>query len=104
MQYEFHEAANEFPMMSADRFIDLKNDIKEQGLLHAIVLHDSKVLDGRTRYKACLDLGIEPNFEIYSGSTPYCYVYSSNAQRRDISTGQRSAILVRMEPKIASEI
>jgi hypothetical protein len=30
MQYEFHEAANEFPMMSADRFIDLKNEIGDE--------------------------------------------------------------------------
>jgi len=42
-------------------------DIKENGLVEFIVLHEGKILDGRNRYNACNDAGVEPKFVEYEG-------------------------------------
>lgn len=46
--------------MSDEAFADLVNDIRETGLREPIVLHEGRVLDGRNRYRACTEIGIEP--------------------------------------------
>src|SRR5262245_11708871 len=99
-----HPAADCFPMMDAERFAELKSDIALQGQLQPIVLHDGQILDGRNRYRACRELGVEPTFSTYNGSSPYSYVWSQNAQRRDLIKEQRAAIFVTMSSEIAAEI
>jgi N6-adenosine-specific RNA methylase IME4 len=95
---EFHEAANIFPMMTGQDYYDLRNDIKENGLLEPIILHDGKILDGRNRYTACLDLGIEPAFEEFkNGQSPISYVISKNLHRRHLNETQRGMIAGKIE-------
>ena len=67
MNYEYHELANLFPLMDESQYSDLVADIKENGLVESIVLHEGKILDGRNRYNACNDAGVEPNFVEYEG-------------------------------------
>jgi len=43
---------------TADGFNELKKDIKDKGLLVPIILRDGKILDGRHRRKACVELGL----------------------------------------------
>jgi ParB-like chromosome segregation protein Spo0J len=85
---DHHEAAKIFPAMSRDRFSELTASIKAHGLLHRIVLCENKILDGRHRYRACLDAGVTPSFTEYNGD-PYAYVWTANGQRRDLGADQR---------------
>jgi hypothetical protein len=45
-----------------DGFNELVQDISKNGLLVPILLRDGKILDGRHRYKACMELGINISY------------------------------------------
>ncbi|MCO5144582.1 MAG: MT-A70 family methyltransferase [Aquamicrobium sp.] len=91
--YEDHEAATLFPLMSDDRFAELVESIRANGLIHEIVIHDGKILDGRNRYRACVEAGVEPRFRDFVGD-PFTYAWSANGQRRDLVLEQRAVIFV----------
>ena len=55
---EYHEYANIFPMFSDADFNDLVENIRKNGLRDKIVLLNGRILDGRNRYRALLELGI----------------------------------------------
>ena len=80
---EHHEAAETWPLMTADEFAALRADIELNGLKEPITLFDYKVLDGRHRLKACLELGLQPRFEILAGN-PWTHSRTMN-RRRDLS-------------------
>jgi N6-adenosine-specific RNA methylase IME4 len=86
-----HPAADAFPMMESTRFDELKADIQAQGQLEPITVCDGMILDGRNRYKACTELGIEPLTRNYDGD-PWAYAWSLNGQRRDLVQEQRYLI------------
>jgi len=90
--FEFHKFADIFPMIHGVAFEELKKDIKEQGLQQAIVLYEDKILDGRNRFKACLELNIKPHFEEYKGNNPLNFVISLNLKRRHLNESQRGII------------
>ena len=92
MNYEYHELANLFPLMDESQYSDLVADIKENGLVESIVLHEEKILDGRNRYNACNDAGVEPNFVEYEGEDALSYVISLNLNRRHLNESQRAMI------------
>ena len=50
---EFHPIANILPMMSDEELSELSKDITSNGLRVPILLHEGKILDGRSRYQAC---------------------------------------------------
>lgn len=96
MQYEAHELSLAFPDMPAEQFRRLAEDVKAHGLLHDIVLLDGKILDGRHRYRACIQSGVVPRFRAFAegspdefcGGDPVAYVTSENAARRQLSPSQ----------------
>jgi N6-adenosine-specific RNA methylase IME4 len=96
MDYEFHEAANIFPMMEGQGYKDLVSDIAANGLQMPIVLHEEKILDGRNRYRACLELGLLPEFVYYEGDNPFSYVVSLNLKRRHLDESQRAMIAAKL--------
>jgi len=96
MNYEYHELANLFPLMDESQYSDLVADIKENGLVESIVLHKGKILDGRNRYNACNDAGVEPNFVEYEGEDALSYVISLNLNRRHLNESQRAMIGARL--------
>jgi N6-adenosine-specific RNA methylase IME4 len=86
-----HPAADAFPMMDNNRYKELLEDIREHGQREAITICDGMILDGRNRYKACLELGIEPITRVFNDD-PWSYVWSLNGQRRDLVGEQRYLI------------
>jgi N6-adenosine-specific RNA methylase IME4 len=91
LNLQFHPASQAFPLMERQRYEELKDDIARQGLIEPIMLFEGMILDGRNRYRACQELGIEPKFRHYNGD-PWAYVWSLNGQRRDLVAEQRYLI------------
>lgn len=90
---EFHEVANIFPLLIGTEYISLREDIRLNGLIEPIITLNGKILDGRNRYTACLDLGIEPSYEGYKGvQNPLSYVISKNLHRRHLNETQRGIV------------
>ena len=93
----FHPAADTFPLLDQERLAALAEDIKANGLLHPIIVdHEGRILDGRNRYLACQMAGIEPKIARANGADPYRFVWSQNAERRDLEPGQRVLIWHRL--------
>ena len=89
---EYHPLANLFPLLEGNQFKKLKHDILHNGKLEPIVLFEGKILDGRNRYRACVDLGLEPKTEELESLNAADFVNSKNILRRHLTTSQRSAI------------
>ncbi len=81
----FHDIANIFPLLRGEELASLVEDIRENGLIEPIWLYEGKILDGRNRYVACCEAGIEPTFRQYKGNDPIGFVISLNIERRDLS-------------------
>ena len=93
-QYEFHPIAKVFPLdQDGPDFDAFVEDIKVNGLQQPIVLHEGKILDGRRRYLACQQAGVEPKFLVWDrkGSARR-FVLSANIHRRHLTPSQRAAI------------
>jgi len=103
---EFHEVANIFPMMQGEEFDALKADIDTNGLREPIWLHqDGRIIDGRNRYLACCDLGIEPQYRTWNGvGSLVAFVVSLNLHRRHLDVGQRGMIGLTVKRMLAEEI
>lgn len=90
---EFHPVANIFPMMAPDEYAGLREDIRKHGLLEPIYVYQKTILDGRNRYKACTELGIEPLFvEWYGQGSPVDFIVSLNLHRRHLNETQRAMV------------
>mgnify|MGYP001458604631 CR=1 FL=1 len=89
-----HPLSAAFPDMPADEFAELVEDIRKNGLLQPVVIHDEMVLDGWHRYRASLEAGVTPSFEPYDGPDPVSFVLSLNMHRRHLTGSQRAAAVV----------
>src|SRR5688572_9487566 len=96
MTMEFHSLCLALPDMSAEAFQALVEDIRSNGLRHDVVLHEGLILDGRHRYRACLECGIEPRFVTFDGSDPLAFVISENVTRRHLNESQRAMVASRL--------
>jgi len=90
-EYKVHELANLFPLMHGHEYRELKNSIKENGLREPIVLHKGKILDGRNRYRACCELGIEI-LTCKPDGDPLKIIIDLNLHRRHLSESQRAMV------------
>jgi hypothetical protein len=95
-KFEFHDVANLFPMLDADELKALATDIFENGQREPIALFEGKILDGRNRYVACVDAGVEPLFTEYKGRHPIDYVVSLNLKRRHLDESQRAMVAAKL--------
>jgi ParB-like chromosome segregation protein Spo0J len=100
--YELHALSLVMPPMSGDDFAQLKASIEKAGQLDPIVLLDGQILDGRHRYQACCELGIEPIFRDYDpatdGDSPTEFSVAKNTVRRHLTTSQRAMIAANIRP------
>jgi|GEM_PF-5955985 len=99
--YEQHECGTLLPAMLPEQFRTLVQDIRQNGLQVPIVLCDGKILDGWHRYQACRQLGIDPQFETFTGTDPLLHCWSLNAARRHLETGQLAVLAVELMERTA---
>lgn len=101
MIYETHPVACIFPMMDDASFNKLKDDIATNGVERWGLLYEGKILDGRNRYRACQELGIEMSWseveqEDMATFDPLQYVLTHNLHRRHLKQSQRAVIAAKM--------
>ena len=101
---ESHEAANVLPMMDGSAYDAFKADIAEHGLREPIVLHDGRIVDGRNRYRACRELGIEPTTTNWDGKgSLVSFIVSVNLHRRDLTPSQKAMAAAEFLPMLEAE-
>lgn len=96
---EVHPIADIFPMMSGEEFAGLKSDIEANGVRECVVLWNGKLIDGRNRMAAMLELNIDWNeyaSELDGDVDPVAYVISHNLHRRHLDSSQRASVAVRL--------
>ena len=80
------------PKMSDEEFAELKASIKAEGQHYPIIVNeDLEVLDGHHRYQACIELGIEPDFEVRRFDDKLLekkFVIEANLRRRHLNNFQ----------------
>ncbi len=102
---EFHPIADLFPLMTDDERRDLATDIGQNGLREPIWLYDGQIVDGRNRYLACQDAGVEPRYRDWDGQgSLVAFVVSLNVKRRHLSSSQKAVIALDVERALAAEI
>jgi hypothetical protein len=92
---EFHPLANIFPLLTGEEFAGMVADIKQKGLIENIILTpDGLILEGRNRYRACLEAGVEPKFETTREPQEnwLSFIISKNVHRRHLTASQRAAV------------
>lgn len=99
---ETHRYAEMFPDMASDEFDELVKDVRQNGLIEPITMLDGKVLDGRSRLKACIKIGIEPKFVEFDGQDPLMFAWSKNFARRHFTLKQRVILALQFKEMIAA--
>lgn len=91
--FDFHPLANLFPLIADAEASDLAKSIADNGLREPIVLFEGQILDGRNRFLACREAGVEPRFENLPKDTdPLHYVVDLNLRRRHLDDDQRRMV------------
>ena len=97
--YEEHDELSLFPEMRAEEFHGLEEDIKKHGQHEPIHIYQNKIIDGRHRYRACREPGIEPKVHEWNGTGSLVeYAISLNLHRRHLNTSQRSMVAANARP------
>jgi len=94
---KFHPAAEVFPLLAGKEFAALVADIKTNGQIDPILVLDGAILDGRNRWRACKEAGVEPKLKDWAGGNPWDFVWSKNAERRHLEPSQKAAIRYKVE-------
>jgi ParB-like chromosome segregation protein Spo0J len=80
------------PQMSNDDFEELKISIKNEGQHYPIIANeDLEILDGHHRFRVCIELNIEPDFEVRKFENKLIekkFVIESNLRRRHLTSFQ----------------
>ena len=93
MSRAFHPVANIFALIEGEDFEALVEDIGVNGLREDIWLHqDGRIIDGRNRYRACLEAKVEPRFKTFEEPDDKLldFVLSLNSHRRQLNETMRA--------------
>src|ERR1035437_3123403 len=90
----FHPLVEIFPPMERTAFAAFVRDIQEYGVREPITTYRGQILDGRNRFLACQQLGIECPTREYEGNAEdmLSFVVSLNLQRRQLSESQLALV------------
>lgn len=98
------------PKLPKKEYEGLKFSIKENGLHFPITVNDKGVImDGHHRYEACLELGVEPKYEVKTFEDPLLekkFVIEVNLRRRHLTTLQRIEMakpLIEIEKELSKQ-
>jgi len=87
-------------MISSDELRELAEDIRKNGMLEPITLHEGKILDGRNRFNAAKLVGFpfrRINFrELLCHLNPQDYVISANIKRRHLTPEQKRELIAKL--------
>jgi len=89
---KFHPVADMFTLIEGEDFAALVKDIRSNGLQESIKVMEGAILDGRNRFRACEEAGVEPYYQNVSPQDPAAYVMSANLHRRHLTPGQRAMV------------
>jgi ParB-like chromosome segregation protein Spo0J len=80
------------PRMSDKEFAELKASIEAEGQHYPIIVNENlEVLDGHHRFRACLELNVEPDFEVRKFEDKLKekkFVIEANLRRRNLNNFQ----------------
>ncbi|UZW61825.1 ParB/RepB/Spo0J family partition protein [Lysobacter enzymogenes] len=96
MNLEYHELCLMLPDMNGEAFSALVEDIRQHGQRREIVLYEGRILDGRHRYRACIECGVKPRTVEFDGKDPVAFVVSENVARRHLSESQRGMVAAKL--------
>jgi len=101
---EPHRLATLFPMAGPDTHRGLVQSMRDEGFDagQPIVLLEGLILDGRNRYRAALDAGVEPVFVEFEGNNPLALVMRRNLHRRHLTPSQRAMVALEVEELAAA--
>jgi ParB-like chromosome segregation protein Spo0J len=101
-QYKVHPVCSLFPEMTEREYEELSVSIITYGLKHPIVLAGDTIADGRTRFRICMEHGIEPRFQQLSElldptqepelNTVSAWIIATNLKRRSLTEDQKAVI------------
>jgi hypothetical protein len=102
---KFHPMTDIFPLIEGREFKDLLESIREMGLLVDIWTYKGEIIDGRNRYNACLEAGVEPRFREYTGTEDSLldFLLSVNLWRTHITSSQRAVAAFKSLPFFEEE-
>lgn len=98
------------PRMSKEEFDELKKSIRTEGQHYPIIANENlEILDGHHRFRACVELQIEPDFEVRKFEDKLIekkFVIESNLRRRHLTSFQLVELgipLLEIEKKLAKK-
>jgi N6-adenosine-specific RNA methylase IME4 len=100
---EFHPVAAILPLTEGKEFEELKEDIRIHGLIDPICTFEGMILDGRNRYRACKEVGVDPKFQKWKGDSAVSFVVSKNLRRRQLTVAQKAVSAAEALPLYEAE-
>jgi protein gp37/ParB-like chromosome segregation protein Spo0J len=105
MEKREHRYSQFFPRMTEEAFAELRDSIKENGQRDAVVMLDDAILDGRHRYRACEELGVDCRTRMFGsepsdGTNALLFVLDKNLHHRHLTAGQRAALALEIKPEL----
>ncbi|MCM0083942.1 ParB/RepB/Spo0J family partition protein [Geomonas sp. Red32] len=94
-----HPLSALLPALDERSFRALRDDIAARGQLSPIWLHQGLIVDGRHRYRACLELGVQPWCEEWDQRGDLLeFILGLNLRRRHLTATQRAVVAYRLLP------
>ena len=103
---EYHPLSELLPLMSAAEFARLKESLELDGQQVPAIVFEGRVLDGRNRCQACVELGLLLRVQTFSGTEDQAlmYVIAANQHRRELSKSLRAVVAVDLLPHISKDV